>query len=143
MEDYGLLGKPMTLAKAIVMNPGDFSKQENIFMVPADHLFIIESVGVGASLQEDQTLSSSIMPVLDGGLTVYPLAILGESASHNPQMPLRRFGSQYILLYANNRIDIGAFRSNDAGSAQIEFNVSGRLLVPASDIQQPTNLRTA
>ena len=142
MTDYGILGTPFTLASAISMTQGEFSKQETLYTIPEDRLFIIEYIGIGSSLQPQQELSAAIMPVFDGGLTVYPIAVLGTTSSHNPGMPLRRFGSQQMLLYANDHIDISAVRSSDEGEAHIEFNISGRLLEPVSSLEPPSNLRT-
>jgi hypothetical protein len=135
MTNYGMLGSPLALASALSMAPGEFSKQKTLYTVTDDRLFIIEYIGIHSSLQASQELSAAIMPAFnDGtkvGLTVYPIAISGTGASHNPAMPLRRFGSQELLLYANDRVDISALRSSDGGEAHIEFNISGRLLESA------------
>jgi hypothetical protein len=73
----------------------------------------------------------AIMPVFDGGLNVYLITVLGSTSSpDDPNFPFRRFGSQQLLLYANERVDVTAVRSSTTGEALVEFNVSGRLLFP-------------
>lgn len=134
-------GNPLAFAKGISMAQGEFSKQENIYTVPEGRLFVIEYIGIASSLQAQQELYTAIMPVYDGGLTVYPVNLPGTGPSYNPAMPLRRFGSKRLLLYANDRIDVSAVRGNDKGQAQIEFNVSGRLVERVSNPESPENLR--
>ncbi len=147
MANYGILGTPMSLKFEIEMT-GDIEKGEKYeyskqlevadrYEVPSGHLFVIESVGIYSSLQQNDKLypsiHSSIREDKKGGL-IYPIALLGANASHNVKMPLRRFGSQQLLLYANEYVNVSAIRSNDVGEvgrAYIMFNISGRLLGPA------------
>jgi hypothetical protein len=141
MTDYGSMGTPVAMATAISLDPGIVSDQKPIYAVPSGQLFIIEYIGIGASLQPHQELCAAVLPVFDGGLTVYPIVTPGKSNSHNPQMPLRRFGSQQVLLYADQRVEISAFRSDAADEAHIEFNLSGRLVTPGTALQTPGNVR--
>ena len=142
MTDCGL-GTPIAFATSLGMSQGEFSKQKTVYTVPAGRMFIIEYIGIHSSLPPDQELSPAILPSFnDGnqtGLTVYPIALPGKGASHNPNMPLRRFGSQQLLLYANHSVDISAIRSSVEGEASVEFNISGRL-VSSAGIQPPENL---
>jgi hypothetical protein len=140
MDDYGLLGVPFARASAVGIPSGEFAVQETFYTVPENSLLVIEYVGIGASLRDQEELYTTIMPVFDSGLTVYPIALPGKAASHHPDMPLRLFGGQRVLLYANERVDISAVRSGTEGEAHIEFNISGRLLASNSGLNPPENL---
>jgi hypothetical protein len=141
MTDYGSMGTPVAIAGAISLNPGQWSDQREMYTVPSGQLFIIEFVSIAASLQPQQDLCAAILPVFDGGLTTYSIMTPGKTNSHNTQMPLRRFGSQQVLLYANQRVEVSAIRSDDADGGHVEFNISGRLLVPNQNIQPPSGVR--
>ena len=140
MMVYGSMGTPIAMAGAISLSPGQWSDQMEIYTVPSGQLFVIEFVSIAASLQPQQEICAAIMPVFDGGLTTYSIVTPGKTNSHNPQMPVRRFGSQSVLLYANQRIEISAIRSDDANEGHVEFNISGRLLASDQSIQPPSGV---
>jgi hypothetical protein len=121
-------GTPRAIAQILHLADGEESKQETLFQVPDKMLFVIEAVGVNAFLQPNQGLMVSVEPVLDNGAFVFPIALHGESFYSQADLPYRRFGSQSLILYADTRIDIIAYRIAANGKAQIEFNVSGRLV---------------
>ena len=131
MADYEIVGTPFAQAATISLSQGDLKKQETVYTIPDNQLLIIECIGINSFLQPQQEILTAIMPVLDGGLTVYPVPVIGTLDSpDDPQFPFRRFGGQQLVLYANERVDITVVRNSADGEALIEFNISGRLLEP-------------
>ena len=121
-------GKPNAIVRILHLVDGEDRKQETLFEVPDKKLFVIEAVGVNAFLQPNQDLMVTVVPALNAGVSTFPIVLYGEALNSEPELPCRKFGSQRILLYANTRIDITAFRSAANGKAQVEFNISGRLV---------------
>ncbi len=140
MTTDGITGTPFTQATIIQMDSGEESKQVTLFQGIEDKIVVVESVGINAFLQQGQELVPSIIPISDEGTTVYPIALPGSSSFSDPELPFRRFGSQQLLLYAN-KIEVSVTRSNTAGKAHIEFNISGRMLDQEPYIDTPVDLR--
>lgn len=141
MPGYELIGTPFSIAYIINLVAGESSKQETVCAIPNDQLLIIENIGISSFLQSTQELMVSVMPVFDSALTVYPIALAGAiSSPQSVEKPLRRFGSQLVRLYANIRVYVSVMRSSTEGKAQIEVNLTGRIIEPSPGIQPPGNI---
>jgi hypothetical protein len=104
---------------------------------PLDKLFIVEFVGINGFVQPDQHLFVS----LQVGAGIYPIVLLGVltnavpiggSTKADPTFPVRRFGSQQLLLYADpgSNITVAVARDNGNADARVSVDVSGRIITP-------------
>jgi len=96
--------------------------------MPEGKLLIIHTVGINAFLNTNQDLVTFVEPFLDGGATVFSIVVNGESSNSAPSLPLRKFASQNLSLYADTRVDIISSRSATNGAVQVEFNISGKFV---------------
>ena len=127
-----MTGKPFQIGGVINLAHGEETKDIQLPKIAKDRLFVVEFVGINGFVQQNQTLFVSLEVYTNFVPGIYPIATSGTPTISDPCFPGRRFGGQWVLLYADpdSQIIVTAARYNGNAEARIFVDISGRLIKP-------------
>lgn len=125
-------GKPFQIIGVINITNGEETKDIQLPKTAKDRLFVVEFVGINGFMQQNQSLFVSLEVYTNSVPGIYPIVTAGISNISDPIFPVRRFGSQQVLLYSDpdSQIILTAARDNVNADARIFVDISGRLVKP-------------
>jgi hypothetical protein len=123
-------GKPFRTGGIVNLGNNETVKEIQLPKAPGGKLFIAEFVGINAFVQKNQDLFVSLQVITSSGPGIYPIVAAGMMTGSDPTFPVRRFGSQQLLLYAdaNSEITVAVARNNGTGLARAFIDVCGRIV---------------
>ncbi|MBL8073490.1 MAG: hypothetical protein JNL29_03910, partial [Nitrospira sp.] len=98
--------------------------------VPARKRFEIKFLGMNGFGHPNQPLFYAVQVTTKSVLGIYPIAVTGVAEIAEPEFPMRYFGSQEAMLYADAKSDLifTVARKDTTGNVRVFINLCGMLV---------------
>ena len=125
-----LAQKPFQTGAVINLSDGESVKDMVVCTVPARKRFDVKFLGINGFGHPNQPLFYAVQVTTKSILGIYPIAPTGISEIADPQFPMRFFGSQEAILYADPKSDLifSVARKNATGNVRVFINLCGLLV---------------
>ncbi len=122
--------KPFQTGAVINLSDGESVKDIIVYTVPAKKRFDVKFLGINGFGHPNQPLFYAVQVTTKSLLGIYPIAPTGISEITDPQFPMRFFGSQEAILYADPKSDLifSVARKNTTGNVRVFINLCGLLV---------------
>ncbi len=122
--------RPFQTGAAVNLSGGENIKEAVICTVPAKKRFHVKFIGINGFGHPHQPLFYAIH-VTTGSITgIYPVALNGVAEIAEPEFPVRYFGSQAVILYADPGSDVifTVARKDTTGNVRVFIDLCGILV---------------
>ncbi len=125
-----LAQKPFQTGAVINLSDGESVKDMVVCTVPARKRFDVKFLGINGFGHPNQPLFYAVQVTTKSLLGIYPIAPTGISEISDPQFPMRFFGSQEVILYADPKSDLifSVARKNTTGNIRVFIDLCGLLV---------------
>ena len=125
-----LAQKSFQTGAVINLSDGESVKDMVVCTVPARKRFDVKFLGINGFGHPNQPLFYAVQVTTKSILGIYPIAPTGISEIADPQFPMRFFGSQEAILYADPKSDLifSVARKNATGNVRVFINLCGLLV---------------
>lgn len=122
--------KPFQIGAVINLSDGESVKDIVIHTVPARKRLDVKFLGINGFGHPNQPLFYAVHVTTKSLLGIYPIAPTGIAEIDEPQFPMRFFGSQEAILYADPKSDLifSVARKNTTGNVRVFINLCGLLV---------------
>lgn len=122
--------KPFQTGAVINLSDGENVKDVVVCTVPARKRFDVKFLGINGFGHPNQPLFYAVHVTTKSLLGIYPIAPTGIAEIDEPQFPMRFFGSQEAILYADPKSDLvfSVARKNTTSKVRVFINLCGLLV---------------
>lgn len=122
--------KPFQTGAVVNLDAGESVKDVVVCTVAARKRFEIKFVGINGFGHPSQPLFYAVQVTTKSVLGIYPIAPAGMAEIAEPEFPMRYFGSQEIMLYADQKSDLifTVARKDTTGNVRVFINLCGLLV---------------
>ena len=122
--------RPFQTGAVVNLDAGESVKDVVICTVPAKKRFEIKFLGINGFGHPNQPLFYALQVTTKSVLGIYPIAPTGMSEIAEPEFPVRYFGSQEAMLYADPKSDLlfSVARKETTGSVRVFISLCGMLV---------------
>jgi len=122
--------RPFQAGAVVNLDAGESVKDVVICTVPAKKRFEIKFLGINGFGHPNQPLFYAVQVTTKSVLGIYPIAPTGMSEIAEPEFPVRYFGSQEAMLYADPKSDLlfSVARKETTGSVRVFISLCGMLV---------------
>ncbi len=122
--------KPFQAGAVVNLTAGETVKDVIICTVPARKRFEVKFLGINGFGHPEQPLFYAVQVTTKSILGIYPIAVSGIAEIAEPEFPVRYFGSQDTLLYADPKSDLtfSVARKDATGNVRVFINLCGLLV---------------
>ncbi|MDH4154700.1 MAG: hypothetical protein OEV01_13010 [Nitrospira sp.] len=122
--------RPFQTGAVVNLDAGESVKDVVICTVPAKKRFEIKFLGINGFGHPNQPLFYAVQVTTKSVLGIYPIAPTGMSEIAEPEFPVRYFGSQEAMLYADPKSDLlfSVARKETTGSVRVFISLCGMLV---------------
>ncbi|HRI39934.1 MAG TPA: hypothetical protein PLO50_15370 [Nitrospira sp.] len=119
--------RPFQTGAVVNLDDGESVKDVVVCTVPARKRFEIKFVGINGFGHPNQSLFYAVQVTTKSLLGIYPIAPAGMAEIAEPEFPMRYFGSQEIMLYADQKSDLifTVARKDTTGNVRVFINLCG------------------
>lgn len=122
--------RPFQTGAVVNLSAGDSVKDVVVCTVPAKKRFEIKFVGINGFGHPNQPLFYAVQVTTKSVLGIYPIAVSGIAEIAEPDFPMRYFGSQEAMLYADPKSDLifSVARKDTTGNIRVFISLCGMLV---------------
>ena len=122
--------RPFQTGAVINLNAGEDVKDIVVYTVPSRKRFDVKFLGINGFGHPNQPLFYAVHVTTKSLLGIYPIAPTGVAEIADPQFPIRFFGSQEVILYADPKSDLifSVARKKTTGDVRVFVNLCGLLV---------------
>ncbi len=122
--------RPFQAGAVINLSDGESGKDLVVYTIPPKKRFDVKFLGINGFGHPNQPLFYAVQVTTKSLLGIYPIAPTGISEIADPQFPMRFFGSQEAILYADPKSDLifSVARKNTTGNVRVFINLCGLLV---------------
>ena len=122
--------RPFQTGAAINLSDGESSKEVVICTVPARKRFHVKFLGINGFGHPNQPLFYAVHVTTGSRTGIYPIALKGAAEIAEPEFPVRYFGSQEVILYADPGSDLifTVARKDTTGNVRVFIDLCGILV---------------
>jgi hypothetical protein len=122
--------RPFQTGAVVNLSAGESAKDVVVCTVPARKRFDIKFLGINGFGHPNQPLFYAVQVTTKSVLGIYPIAPTGISEIAEPEFPMRYFGSQEAILYADPKSDLSfsVARKDTTGNVRVFINLCGMLV---------------
>ncbi|MBS0155683.1 MAG: hypothetical protein JSS38_13875 [Nitrospira sp.] len=122
--------RPFQTGAAVNLSAGDSVKDVVVCTVPARKRFDVKFLGINGFGHPNQPLFYAVQVTTKSVLGVYPISLTGIAEIAEPEFPMRYFGSQEVMLYADPKSDliVSVARKDTTGNVRVFINLCGMLV---------------
>ncbi len=122
--------KPFQTGAVVNLSVGEDVKDTVICTVPPKKRFDVKFLGINGFGHPNQPLFYAVQVTTKSVLGIYPIAVTGIAEIAEPEFPMRYFGSQEAMLYADPKSDLifSVARKDTTGNVRVFINLCGLLV---------------
>lgn len=122
--------RPFQTGAVVNLSAGESIKEVIIHTIPAKKRFEVKFLGINGFGQPSQPLFYAVHVTTQSRLGIYPIAPTGISEIADPTFPVRFFGSQEVVLYADPKSNLvfSVARKGTTGSVRVFIDLCGLLV---------------
>lgn len=122
--------RPFQTGAVVNLNAGESVKDVVVCTVPARKRFDVKFLGINGFGHPNQPLFYAVQVTTKSVQGIYPIAPTGFSEIAEPEFPMRYFGSQETMLYADPKSDLifTVARKDTTGNVRVFINLCGMLV---------------
>lgn len=122
--------RPFQTGAVVNLTAGESVKDVVVCTVPARKRFEIKFLGMNGFGHPNQPLFYAVQVTTKSVLGIYPIAVTGMAEIAEPEFPMRYFGSQEAMLYADAKSDLifTVARKDTTGNVRVFINLCGMLV---------------
>ncbi|QPD05477.1 MAG: hypothetical protein Nkreftii_003251 [Candidatus Nitrospira kreftii] len=122
--------RPFQTGAAVNLSGGENIKEVVIYTVPAKKRFHVRFLGVNGFGHPNQPLFYAVHVTTGSRMGIYPFAFNGVAEIAEPEFPVRYFGSQAVILYADPGSDLifTVARKDTTGNVRVFIDLCGILV---------------
>ena len=122
--------KPFQVGAVVNLNAGEHVKDVVVCAVPARKRFDVKFLGVNGFGHPNQPLFYAVQVTTKSVLGIYPIAVTGIAEIAEPEFPMRYFGSQEAVLYADPKSDLifSVARKDTTSDIRVFISICGLLV---------------
>lgn len=122
--------RPFQTGAVVNLTAGENVKDVVVCTVPARKRFEIKFLGMNGFGHPNQPLFYAVQVTTKSVLGIYPIAVTGVAEIAEPEFPMRYFGSQEAMLYADAKSDLifTVARKDTTGNVRVFINLCGMLV---------------
>ena len=122
--------KPFQTGAVVNLSDGESSKEVVVDTVPARKRFDVKFLGINGFGHPNQPLFYAVHVTTRSRIGIYPIAPTGLSEIDEPEFPVRLFGSQEAMLYADPKSNLvfSVARKGTTGNVRIFIDICGLLV---------------
>ncbi|HBR50106.1 MAG TPA: hypothetical protein DEA71_08465 [Nitrospira sp.] len=122
--------RPFQTGAVVNLAAGESAKDVVVCTILAKKRFEIKFLGINGFGHPNQPLFYAMHVTTKSVLGIYPIALTGSSEIAEPEFPMRYFGSQEAILYADPKSDLifSVARKDTTGNVRVFINLCGMLV---------------
>ena len=122
--------RPFQTGAVVNLAAGESAKDVVVCTILARKRFEIKFLGINGFGHPNQPLFYAVQVTTKSVLGIYPIALTGSSEIAEPEFPMRYFGSQEAILYADPKSDLifSVARKDTTGNVRVFINLCGMLV---------------
>ena len=122
--------RPFQTGAVVNLAAGESAKDVVVCTILARKRFEIKFLGINGFGHPNQPLFYAMHVTTKSVLGIYPIALTGSSEIAEPEFPMRYFGSQEAILYADPKSDLifSVARNDTTGNVRVFINLCGMLV---------------
>jgi hypothetical protein len=122
--------KPFQTGAVVNLSDGESSKEVVVDTVPARKRFDVKFLGINGFGHPNQPLFYAVHVTTRSRIGIYPIAPTGLSEIDEPEFPVRFFGSQEAILYADPKSNLvfSVVRKGTTGNVRVFIDICGLLV---------------
>lgn len=122
--------RPFQIGAVVNLSDGESTKEAVIVTVPKKKRFHTQFLGINGFGQPNQSLFYALHVTTRSRVGIYPIAPTGIAEIDEPEFPVRFFGSQEAMLYADPGSDLifTVARKETTGNARVFIDICGLLV---------------
>lgn len=122
--------RPFQTGIVVNLSDGESTKEAVIVTVPRKKRFHTQFLGINGFGQPNQSLFYALHVTTRSRVGIYPIAPTGIAEIDEPEFPVRFFGSQEAMLYADPGSDFifTVARKETTGNARVFIDICGLLV---------------
>src|SRR5574337_944144 len=122
--------RPFQIGAVVNLSDGESTKEAVIVTVPRKKRFHTQFLGINGFGQPNQSLFYTLHVTTRSRVGIYPIAPTGIAEIDEPEFPVRFFGSQEAMLYADPGSDLifTVARKETTGNARVFIDICGLLV---------------
>jgi hypothetical protein len=115
---------------AVNLSGGESTKEVVIYAVPTKKRFHVKFLGINGFGHPNQPLFYAVHITTGSSTGIYPVALNGVAEIAEPEFPVRYFGSQEVILYADPGSDLifTVARKDTTGNVRVFIDLCGILV---------------
>lgn len=122
--------RPFQTGAAVNLSSGESIKEVVLSTVPSKKRFHIKFLGINGFGQPNQPLFYAVHITTGSSTGIYPVSPNGVAEIAEPEFPVRYFGSQAVILYADpgSEVIFTVARKDTTGNVRIFIDLCGILI---------------
>lgn len=122
--------RPFQTGAVVNLNDGESVKEVVIVTVPRKKRFHTQYLGINGFGHPKQPLFYAVHVTTRSRVGIYPIAPTGVAEIDEPEFPVRFFGSQGAMLYADPGSDLifSVARKETTGNVRVFIDICGLLV---------------
>ena len=122
--------KPFQTGAVVNLSDGESGKDVVVYTVPARKRFDVKFLGINGFGHPHQPLFYAVHVTTRSQVGIYPIALTGISEIAEPEFPMRYFGSQEAVLYADPKSDLvfSVARKDTTANVRVFISICGLLV---------------
>lgn len=122
--------RPFQTGAVVNLSDGEHIKEAVLVTIPRKKRFHTQYIGINGFGHPNQPLFYAVHVTTKSLLGIYPIAPTGITEIDEPQFPMRFFGSQEAILYADPKSDLifSVARKNTTGNVRVFISLCGLLV---------------
>jgi len=122
--------RPFQTGAAVNLSDSEDSKEIVVYTVPSKKRFHVKFLGTNGFGHPNQPLFYAVHVTTGSRTGIYPVALNGVAEIAEPEFPVRYFGSQAVILYADpgSNLIFTVARKNTTGNVRVFIDLCGILV---------------
>ena len=122
--------RPFQTGAVVNLSDGEHTKEAVLVTIPRKKRFHTQYIGINGFGHPNQPLFYAVHVTTKSLLGIYPIAPTGIAEIDELQFPMRFFGSQEAILYADPKSDLifSVARKNTTGNVRVFISLCGLLV---------------
>ncbi|HSA87078.1 MAG TPA: hypothetical protein VLE46_12915 [Nitrospira sp.] len=122
--------RPFQTGAVVNLSDGESIKETVLVTVPRKKRFHTQYLGINGFGHPNQSLFYAVHVTTRSRVGIYPIAPAGTAEIDEPEFPVRYFGSQVTILYADpgSNLIFSVARKNTKGSVRVMIDICGLLV---------------
>ncbi len=122
--------RPFQTGAVVNLSDGESVKEAVIVAVPRKKRFHTQYLGINGFGRPNQSLFYAVHVTTRSRVGIYPIAPTGMAEIDEPEFPIRFFGSQVTILYADpgSELIFSVARKGTTGNVRVFIDICGLLV---------------